>query len=217
MEINDAYKQLEYARKLRLHQDLLRFAIPTAYLTFLGAAAGVIVSNSATFVYLYLLSAFIGTGIFVATLTEHYFYASFRNWEHKLECVLFEPELPHEPQEEGDYGNPNSDTKPIKRFSEGKIIQLQAVITFANARSKYPDVSKPNLSHGTMTILLLWVSGMASIQYSIFLGKILPSLNEIALFSVGLLITTVHLSVYKRWHTFYRRVVGPLLKSLKTT
>jgi hypothetical protein len=94
--------QLEYARKLRLHQDLLRFAIPAAYFTFAGAALKIVLDSNVEIPALgWAALSFLGAMIYIATILEHYFYVAFRNWERHLERLAIDPKYRASPTTSG--------------------------------------------------------------------------------------------------------------------
>lgn len=195
--------QLEHARKLRLHQDLLRFAIPAAYFTFIGATIKSLTTEQLT-AMAWVAFIVIGFVVYIATISEHYYYVVFENWERHLEALALNPS--YNPM----LSNPitASDGTPTESI---KVID---VLIFENAK-EVNDMKHPDLAHPTMLAVLLGIALTIAAFTNQLLAKPLPAYSYIRL-SLCTLVIAILLSIYQHYHTFYEKVVQWALDGLKT-
>lgn len=212
MPKNLAEIQLEHAHSFRRHQDLLRFAIPAAYFTYIAGVVGVLSSTQTDPAFPYILSAIVGFGVFLATIAEHYFYIAYRNWERHLEMCIASPTDAQAPLTTGDAVSPAKDDSNSKMK---KNVLLSQVITFDQARNNFDDISRPNLAHVTMTIFLFWIAMAVALFGALFLKEVYHPPRVIQIVIVVFLVLT-QLTIYKFWHSFYDAVVKRILRSLET-
>ena len=210
------HSQLEYARKLRLHQDLLRFAIPGAYLAYLGASASSLGPPDQKSVYYYVIAGLIGIAVFIATIAEHYHYVVFRNWGAKLEQALFGAPNMVATQKNGDQTSPN-ETRSLQLHGDIATQRAIEVDTLEKAKAKYPEISRPDISHVTMAIVLFCLATATSAQLVLAARVAFTAPDDLLLFSVGTLLVALQMLIYKFWHGFYLYVIHKgLLAGLKT-
>jgi hypothetical protein len=208
--IDDFVKlQLEYARKLRLHQDLLRFAIPAAYFTFAGAALKIVLDSKVELTaFAWVALTFLGAMIYIATISEHYFYAAFRNWERHLERLAINPKYRASPTTSGTSVAPGQ--VPDDEISSESV----DIRTWRDA-VRVKDISQPNLAHPTMLAILLGIALSVGAYVDKFAVAALPYPNLLGP-TLGILAVVGLLFIYRDWHRFYKTVVSRLLAILKT-
>jgi hypothetical protein len=201
--------QLEYARKLRLHQDLLRFAIPAAYFTLAGAALKIVLDSNVEIPALaWAALSFLGAMIYIATILEHYFYAAFRNWERHLERLAIDPKYRASPTTSGTSVAPG-------QVPDEEISSASADIrTWDNAKT-VKDINQPNLAHPTMLAILLGIALSVGAYVDKFAVAALPYPNLLGP-TLGISAVVGLLFIYRDWHRFYRTVISRLLSILKT-
>ena len=173
--------QLEEARKLRVHQDLLRFGLPAAYFAILGAMSGNLEDAEVQ-----VLIAIAGTGVFLATLCEHYYFASYTAWSLELEDA-------------------------ITGGRDGA--QIDAA-TYRSARASYESVKSPDLSHPTIAVVLFAVALTVGLSCASLLLPENARPADVLLAAGPALVP--FLLIYKYWHHFYLMLLTPALKFLRT-
>jgi hypothetical protein len=201
--------QLEYARKLRLHQDLLRYAIPAAYFTFIGGALKSISDENLTALAWAAFTA-VGVVTYIATISEHYFYAAFRNWERHLESLAIDPTYKPVLTKAGTSVAPGQAAKA----EELTISEPIDVRTWGTAR-KLKDISEPNLAHPTMLAVLLGIALSVAVYVDRLAFALLPSPDLLGP-SCGVVAVVSLLLIYRYWHRFYKTAVVWLLNRLET-
>lgn len=203
--------QLEWARKLRLHQDLLRFGIPGGYLAVIGASAKFLLDGRFHSM-LWLGLAIVGIGVFFATMNEHYFYVVYRNWERHLEELSanskYVPSVAR-----GESVSPVPEEPGVYIADDGQKTRIN-IRTISSARN-LPDVKQPDLAHTTALVALLGVALSVAVFVYCWLVAIVPEATAIGSIA-GAVSAIVLISSYKFWYSWHVAFLTPLLKRLRT-